>query len=873
MDARKETEGSKSKQMDYAEEFAANIIAGLKDGTAPWVRPWKAGEFVPPFNPLSGTVYKGSNSVRLAAMGYADPRWMTVQQANAEGWHVKKGSKSQRIAFWKFTREENALDESGRPMRDADGNAVMRTVRLARPLVMLKAVFHASQIEGGIPEWQATPQVWNTQERAERILQRSGAVIVHDQRNRAFYRPGTDDIHLPPKGQFPSEEAYYGTALHELAHWTGAPERLNREFGQVRGSEEYAREELRAEIASWMLCMDVGLPYTPDQALSYVDSWIKALENDPYEIVRACRDAEKIKEHILGFEKERELEAHVEPVRQSEEEKRLERIRAVQELMQKTTDPEELDDLQGILESYLKTPEQERAEYEAFITHPDVVAYREEMAAERLEEERLAAFRAHPEAKEFVEWLDAHRLENGAETPEQMQAAIKGYFAEHPGVQARLERLEAEIWAHGRGAAAAPPQAHAEPVQEQHQAVAVGERLWLNVPFLPAVERQQAKALGAKWDRERKSWYAPEGSKLADFARWLPEKHVKEMPALSPEAEFAEQLREAGLDPRGEPPVMDGKLHRVPLLDRPHARDGVYKGYLDGHPAGWFQNHVTGESATWKYSAHRLDREQVSRLREDSARKREEQQRELRAQYEKAAKRSYGIFVNAAPAPADHPYLQKKGVPPLGIKIDQQGNLLVPGRDADGFQHTLQIIPPENSKDKWFIVGSRKQGTFHLIDPNRTFGQGPILIAEGYATAASLHLATGLPVASAFDAGNLIPVAKALHEKFPDQPVALMADNDVANARNPGINKAKLAAEAVGGAVYAPSFTPQELRQGLSDWNDLHAAHGLDALRKQIDFDRPFYRAPQKAPEQKAQLENVNVGRGREKAAGLDMAM
>ena len=128
-------------------------------------------------------------------------------------------------------------------------------------------------------------------------------------------------------------------------------------------------------------------------------------------------------------------------------------------------------------------------------------------------------------------------------------------------------------------------------------------------------------------------------------------------------------------------------------------------------------------------------------------------------------------------------------------------------------------------------------------------------------------------MASAFDAGNLIPVAKALHEKFPDQPVALMADNDVANARNPGINKAKLAAEAVGGAVYAPSFTPQELRQGLSDWNDLHAAHGLDALRKQIDFDRPFYRAPQKAPEQKAQLENVNVGRGREKAAGLDMAM
>lgn len=761
MDTRKEPEQSKSRQRDYAEEFAAKIIAGLRDGTAPWVRPWKAGEYVPAFNPLSGTVYKGSNSVRLAAMGYADPRWMTLQQANAEGWRIKKGSKSQKIAFWKFTREENVLDESGRPQRDADGNPVTRTIRLARPFVMLKPVFHASQIDGGIPEWQTPPPTWNTHERAERLLQRSEAVIVHDQRSRAFYRPGTDEIHLPPKGQFPSEEAYYGTALHELAHWTGAPERLNRQFGQVHGSEEYAREELRAEIASWMLCMEVGLPYTPDQSLSYVDFWIKALENDPYEIVRACQDAEKIKEHVLGFEKRREQSMSQEQVKERGD---------------------------GV------SP-----------------AGREEVA-----EQSVAA----------------------------MVAPLSEFTAPGKGTSSFVEK-------------------------SGHVA---GERLWLNVPFLPQRERQQAKALGAKWDREHKSWYAPEGTNPADFARWLPEHHqaATQSPAMSAEAEFAEQLREAGLDLKGELPVMDGRLHRVPLLDRPHARDGAYKGYLDGRPAGWFQNHVTGESGTWKYSAHRLHPAEVSRLREESGRKREKEQRELRARYEKAAKRSYGIFANAAPAPADHPYLQKKAVPPLGVKVDQQGNLLVPGRDTEGFQHTLQIIPAENGKDKRFIAGSRKQGTFHLIEPNRTFGQGPILIAEGYATAASLHLATGMPVVSAFDAGNLIHVAKALHEKFPDQPVALMADNDVTNARNPGINKAKLAAEAVGGAVYAPSFTPQELRQGMSDWNDLHMAHGLDALRKQIDFDRPFYRARVKEQEK---THTVETGRAKKQAEVFDMAM
>ena len=115
-----------------------------------------------------------------------------------------------------------------------------------------------------------------------------------------------DEIHLPPKVNFDEPGKYYATALHELGHWTGHESRLNREGGPF-GSEPYAKEELRAEIASWMLGQDIGVRHDPDQHVAYVASWIKALEEDPSEIMRACRDAEQIKEYVLGLERDKEL--------------------------------------------------------------------------------------------------------------------------------------------------------------------------------------------------------------------------------------------------------------------------------------------------------------------------------------------------------------------------------------------------------------------------------------------------------------------------------------------------------------------------------------------------------------------------------------
>ncbi|WP_439847751.1 zincin-like metallopeptidase domain-containing protein, partial [Neisseria gonorrhoeae] len=152
------------------------------------------------------------------------------------------------------------------------------------------------------------PLSWNPDERAENILKNSGAVIDHRHGDRAFYSPSRDSITLPLREQFESPGAYYETALHELGHWTGHADRLNRDLSHPFGSEGYAREELRAEIASLMLSQELGVSFNPGQHASYVASWIMVLQDDPMEIMRAASDAEKIQGYVMAFDQVREIE-------------------------------------------------------------------------------------------------------------------------------------------------------------------------------------------------------------------------------------------------------------------------------------------------------------------------------------------------------------------------------------------------------------------------------------------------------------------------------------------------------------------------------------------------------------------------------------
>lgn len=296
------------KKKPFAEQVAENLIKQLEAGTAPWQKPWQPGQsnFMP-MNPTTGKRYKGINALHLMAKGHDDPRWMTYNQANSLDAQVKKGEKGTTVQYWKFTEERDKVDEQGKPVLDDKGKQVKETVKLERPRVFFATVFNAEQIDG-LPAYIKPEQPdnkWTPVERAEMILEASGAVIKHNGGDRAFYRPSTDSIHLPDKSQFPTADNYYATALHELGHWTGHPTRLDRDLGHPFGSEMYAKEELRAEIASMILGDELGIGHDPGQHAAYVKSWIRALKDDPNEIFRAAADAEKIQDFVLGLEQQR----------------------------------------------------------------------------------------------------------------------------------------------------------------------------------------------------------------------------------------------------------------------------------------------------------------------------------------------------------------------------------------------------------------------------------------------------------------------------------------------------------------------------------------------------------------------------------------
>ena len=245
----------------------------------------------------------------------------------------------------------------------------------------------------------------------------------------------------------------------------------------------------------------------------------------------------------------------------------------------------------------------------------------------------------------------------------------------------------------------------------------------------------------------------------------------------------------------------------------------------------------------------------LARRERELGKTRQQEKARIQAGHARAAIEAAALW-NAASETGTSPYLDRKGVQPHGVRFAPDGWLLVPMRDADGMLWNVQRIAPakatDGGPDKLFLKGGRKSGLWHLIGDavgadGKASGPAVLLIAEGYATAASLHEATGRPVAVGFDAGNLAHIAKALRALYPVALLVLCGDDDVhTHARtgnNPGRDKATAAARAVRGlAVF-----PEPLPEGGSDFNDLHQAAGLDAVRCIVEAAIDGHRASQPA--------------------------
>lgn len=237
----------------------------------------------------------------------------------------------------------------------------------------------------------------------------------------------------------------------------------------------------------------------------------------------------------------------------------------------------------------------------------------------------------------------------------------------------------------------------------------------------------------------------------------------------------------------------------------------------------------------------------------------ERERAETAERHRQAAAEALRLWESGFPVsdPSEAPYLQRKGVQPFGVRCLADGTLLVPARTAAGELVNVQRIAAERPKDgpdKLFTKGARKAGTLHLIGlPGPAPARGAwLLVAEGYATAATVHEATGRPVAVAWDAGNLAHVVRALRGRYPAARLALCADDDRATeartGKNPGRLKATEAARLAGkpaAPVILPEGLPADGSAG-SDFNDLQAHGGLAAVRDVIE--RALAEADARAP-------------------------
>ena len=300
-----------SKQDQYHREFGDQIIDQIKRGVAPWQKPWKPGERIMPENLQTGKRYSGGNSIYLAAQGlrkgHGDNRWGTYRQIAAAGGQVRKRERGVKVLFYGKEYQKPLKDKEGAPVKDKDGNQVYQSAERAAPFVRLYTVFNVEQADGLKLERREgkTPPEWQTHQDAERMIRASDVPVSHVSGDRAYYNMDRDQVVLPERGQFPTETAYYQTAMHELGHATGHPDRMNRQSLQEGldkgfGSPEYAREELRAEISAMMTGDQVGVGHDGSRGAAYVENWVKVVEEDPREIHRAASEARRMTDYLVS---------------------------------------------------------------------------------------------------------------------------------------------------------------------------------------------------------------------------------------------------------------------------------------------------------------------------------------------------------------------------------------------------------------------------------------------------------------------------------------------------------------------------------------------------------------------------------------------
>ena len=296
---------------EFRKSVADMFVKGLSEEGLNWKQGWATtGELR---NAVSNRHYRGLNEfyLKLVSMvyGYKDPRWMTFNQIRDEGYHLEKGSKGAKVEYWfpfdtikkkgvSFEEKERLINEGERKKEDFSLVAKYYTV------------FNGDNISG-LPEIELPKNEIEPSKVLEQISKGMNVEIYNDGEDRAFYRPSTDDIHLPLPEVFSSDNEYNAVAFHELGHATGHESRLNRDQSGVFGTSAYAKEELVAEITSAFMAETTGISLEDmnmENHKAYVNGWIASIEDDPEYLMKAISQAHDAADYMQQFVSEKEIE-------------------------------------------------------------------------------------------------------------------------------------------------------------------------------------------------------------------------------------------------------------------------------------------------------------------------------------------------------------------------------------------------------------------------------------------------------------------------------------------------------------------------------------------------------------------------------------
>ena len=362
------------------------------------------------------------------------------------------------------------------------------------------------------------------------------------------------------------------------------------------------------------------------------------------------------------------------------------------------------------------------------------------------------------------------------------------------------------------------------------------EKMWIKAPF---EMHEQIKELGAKYDANAKCWYVPENVDLKPFESLKQDLEINKVQSEktdTPIAFFVEKMREAGFVINKYPEI-NGRSIRVAVQgDKAGQTSGWYKIHTDGVPVCLFQNWRTGDGVQKLVAPSTkidmsIDLEKVKVNTEAMAAKlssQEEATKQLHAEVAKNVQERLAVYKESESTE----YIQRKNIPVYkGIYATNRGATVVPLSDIEGNVKTMQTILPTGTK--MFERGGELKGSMHVINAdNLAEAKGGIVICEGYATGATIREATNgyFGVVCAMTSHNLLDVAKAVSEKYPDKPLIIAGDNDGFNVNgNVGRLSAEAVAKELGAKVIIPEF--KENDRG-SDFNDLKKSEGLDKVKE-----------------------------------------